>query len=521
MTTPTSQYTQLRNAQLFADRHADRLQYLHDTKTWVVWDGRRWATDDAAVMQYAKAFVLALLQAAVAITDPDERKHAVAWALECHKEHQLNAILSLARSEPGMASNASEFDHHPYLFNTVNGTLDLLTGIHRPHDPADHLTQLAPVEYDPTATAPRWNRFLDDLFTGRDPVRQCLQNFVGSCLSGAIRDDKLVLPYGPPAGGKSTFVEIIRGLLGDVNPDQGGGYSTVLPFEALAPRRGAGDCAPRNDLYDLRTARLVTAVESNPGRTFDEALLKQLVAGDTIKARQLYKAFVSFRPGFKLLIASNHRPTVSSDPATWRRIALLPFTVTIPPERRDPSLREGQLADERSGILNWALEGGRRWLASGLILPDEVLSATEEYRRAEDVLGEWLAERCDTSKPRSTSPSKALYASYAKWTSESGEEPISATLFGREMSRRGYGKAKQHGQRMGIRLLESPAPEPEKLSVRTVQDGLDHMSTSNSESPIGDYPTNGDNRPKPSLAEQGDAFEDPQPVVGNGAARWE
>jgi putative DNA primase/helicase len=94
-------------------------------------------------------------------------------------------------------------------------------------------------------------------------------------------------------------------------------------------------------------------------------------------------------------VAGNHKPAIRNiDEAMKRRLHLIPFTITVPPERRDKHLQQKLLA-ERDGILAWAVQGCLDWQRDGrLDPPQRVVDATEEYFEAEDALGRWLDERC-------------------------------------------------------------------------------------------------------------------------------
>lgn len=455
-----AQFTQIGNGRYFADRHGSRVRYVHQWNTWLVWDGVRWARDDMArLMMLAKETVAAMLQEAAELPEEDARKRAAAWALKSHEDHQLAAMLHLAQSEPGITAAPDLFDQQPYLFNVANGTIDLRSGTIRPHDPGDYLTQCSPIAFDPAATAPRWEQFLHEIFPDRPAMVGFLRQYFGYCLTGDTAEQLFVLPWGSGANGKSRYLEAVRHVLGE--------YARHMPFDTLAPRRGEG--GPRNDIWRLHGARLVTAIETGAGRRFDEALLKSLTGGDTVTARPLYGEHVEFRPTFKLAIATNHRPTVSADPAVWRRLALVPFTVTITAEQRDPDLGT-KLELEASGILNWLISGCIEWQQHGLQIPTEVTAATEAYRQAEDTLGDWLAECCDTSNPRATERSKGLFQSYCAWADRTGEEVLSQDRFGRELTSRGFGKARTSGFRQGIRLASLPEQDGSH--------GLDHLQES-------------------------------------------
>jgi putative DNA primase/helicase len=145
-----------------------------------------------------------------------------------------------------------------------------------------------------------------------------------------------------------------------------GDYAVTTDFSTFVADRKS---SVRNDIARLHSARLVTAIEVGEGKRFAEELIKTLTGGDTVAARFLYREFFEFKPRFKVWLAANYKPEIrGTDYAIWRRIRLIPFTVTIPPEEQIPDLAE-QLKEELSGILNWALEGLRDWLANGLAAP--------------------------------------------------------------------------------------------------------------------------------------------------------
>src|SRR5262249_15675522 len=142
------------------------------------------------------------------------------------------------------------------------------------------------------------------------------------------------------ANGKSTFLEVLRELLG--------GYAQQTDFTTFLSHKSD---KVRNDLARLYAARLVTAVEIESGRRLDEALVKQVTGGDTIAGGFLYEEFFEFKPQFKVFLAANHKPVIwGTDHAIWRRIRLIPFTVTIPPDERDTTL-PAKLRSELPGIL--------------------------------------------------------------------------------------------------------------------------------------------------------------------------
>jgi len=173
-----------------------------------------------------------------------------------------------------------------------------------------------------------------------------LQRAVGYALTGMTSEQVLFFLYGTGANGKSTFIETCRNLVGE--------YAQQADFDTFVPKENGH---PRNDLARLAGARFVAAVEAAQGRQLAENVIKQATGGDTITARFLYREYFEFSPQFKLFLVANHKPVIiGTDEAIWRRIRLIPFTVTIPPEERDKQLLE-KLQRELPGILAWAVRG--------------------------------------------------------------------------------------------------------------------------------------------------------------------
>jgi len=422
------------NAERLVALHGKDLRYCYAWKTWLVWDGKRWKKDgQGEVERRAKDTVRDLYAEASHWGDEHTRQSIAKWAIQSESERRIRAMISLARSEPGISVLPEELDRNPWLFNVANGTLDLRTGELRPHRREDLITKLSPVEYDPEAKAPLWESFLERVLQDEELIA-FIQRAVGYALTGDTSEQVLFLLYGTGANGKSTFLETIRAMLGD--------YAQHTSFETFLARRGEG---VRNDIARLVSARLVTAQEVESGRRLAESLVKLLTGGDTVTARFLYSEYFEFKPEFKLFLAANHKPIIrGTDLAIWRRIRLIPFTVTIPPEEQDHRLGE-KLKKELPGILAWAVRGCLEWQERGLGLPPQVKAATEAYREEMDILAAFLNERCVIS-PEAVTPAKDLYAAYTQWCFEYGERPETQRSFGMRLSERGFERTKHKGR---------------------------------------------------------------------------
>jgi putative DNA primase/helicase len=188
----------------------------------------------------------------------------------------------------------------------------------------------------------------------------------------------------------------------------------------------------------LRGARLVTASETEEGRAWAEARIKQMTGGDPITARFMHRDNFTFVPQFKLTIVGNHHPVLKNvDDAARRRFNIVPFVRK--PLNPDRQLEE-KLRSEWPGILRWMIEGCLDWQANGLTQPASVAAATEAYFSDQDLMARWLEDACDADpeNPHKWETSRELFASWTAFAKAAGEEPGTQKSFGSAMQRRGF-----------------------------------------------------------------------------------
>lgn len=415
--------TELGNAERLAHEHGNHLRYVKGWRAWLNYDGRRWCRDEVGAevvaaksivrVLYAEAGAIARLAAGGDERAGDKAEALMSWANKSSSEHGIRAMTTLAQTEPPIAATADRFDQHPMLLNVENGTLDLQTGTLRQHRREDMITQLAPVRFSPAALAPRWSAFLERVQPDA-AVRQWLQKFFGYCLTGDVGAQILVFFLGVGANGKSTLLGVIQALLGDYSA-QGS------PGLLLASDRGGDDQGKRHRAM-LRGKRLVPVQEIEAGRYLNEAQVKAITGSDKITGARLYENETEFDPTHKLVIGANHRPHVrGQDHGIWRRIRLVPFTVTIPAEERDPDLTTKLMA-ESSGILNWLIEGCLAWQREGLEPPASITVATDDYKASEDRLGDFL-EAHTVRDPAGAIATSELHRLFVTWCEARSERP--------------------------------------------------------------------------------------------------
>ena len=322
---PYSDYT---NALAFVRDHGANLRYCYPWQSWLVWTGTYWQRDTSgAVMRLAKQTVKRLARQAESLPD------AMARALLTHVKASLStaklkALVENAQSEPGIAVQPEDLDTNPWLLNVANGTLDLKTGQLRDHAREDLLTVMLPVVYDATAACPTWGAFLDRIMAGNENLITFLQRVIGYALTGVIREHVLLILYGTGRNGKSTFLNLLRRLLGS--------YAMKAPPELLMVSNNDRHPTERADLFGKR---FVSAIETEQGRRLSEVFVKEATGGDNIRARRMREDFWEFQPTHKVFLATNHKPVISgTETAIRERIRLVPFAVTIPDGERDTTL---------------------------------------------------------------------------------------------------------------------------------------------------------------------------------------
>lgn len=249
-----------------------------------------------------------------------------------------------------------------------------------------YITKMMPVDYDPAAKCPKFDAFLARVQPDRE-VRAFLQRWFGLSMT-ALPVQKFLYCYGMGANGKSLLANLMRRMLGD--------YATMVKIESLTGknRRGGADATP--DLMKLIGARAAITNEPEEGERLQEQKVKEMTGGDSMLVRQLHTDFVEFTPYFKLMFTGNHKLEIrGTDDGIWRRPLLCPFDVQIPEAERNEKLGDRLFDEERSGILNWMIDGLIDYLDGGLQEPAQILDATQEYRADSDPIGDFLATACE------------------------------------------------------------------------------------------------------------------------------
>ncbi|MCU1677893.1 MAG: primase [Frankiales bacterium] len=421
--------------------NADRLLMDHRRNVraivgdrWIIWDGTRWARDDADDGEITRRGLRTIRdiareteKAPDAFPDDRARIARYAFCLQCQKPGRITDMLKLARVNEHLRITPDELDANPDLLNVATGTINLRTGEQEPHDRDQQHTKHVRIAYDPEATAPTWHAFLDRVFQADADLIAYVQRAFGYSLTGHTGEQALFVTHGRGANGKSVLDTTRQALLGD--------YALKMDSATLAGSRRAGGEAS-SDRARLRGARMVTATETSDGMRFDAKLIRELTGGDRIVARELYKSELEFTPIFKLWLTANTLPEFDgSDYAMRRRLVVIPFDVTIPAAERVHDL-DKRLHRELPGILNWALAGARDWYRYGLGTCSAVERATDRYGQDMDPVALFLDDNYHRNAHAFT-PAAQILGAYNAWASRHGEPTLTAKALANALQRHG------------------------------------------------------------------------------------
>jgi P4 family phage/plasmid primase-like protien len=430
-------HTDKGNAVALVTEYSPRIRFVPEMGKWIHWNGVRWLIDPDTGQIDTAAGQIATDLPGDSQEDRRHRKRSLSAS-------GITAMVRLARSDPAMRVSRDRLDASSWQLNTPSGIVDLHTGEIADHRPDAWHTRITGVGYEPDGDCPRWKEFLDTTFEGDHELIAYVRGLCGYAAIGAVLSHILPFFWGAGQNGKSVLLEVIKSVLGD--------YAISAPANFML----AGRDKHETEIARLAGARFVVCSEINQGTRFDEAKVKLLTGGDTLTGRFMHGNFFDFRPSHTLFLMGNQQPTVGAGGhAFWRRVRLVPFTHQVPEDKRVEGLAEQLIAAEGPAILGWIVAGATTASGGGLVTPERVSSATDEYEESEDRIKQFLDD-CTT---RGTREDRELigdvYGRYIEWCrSNRVSDSLDSRVFAREIYSRGYGSAKSNGKRYvyGLKL---------------------------------------------------------------------
>jgi P4 family phage/plasmid primase-like protien len=422
------QCTDAANGERLVRLYGDQIRYVAEMREWAKWDGCRWLISHKANADLRVMAVESARQAfseAKGFSNPMHVYKLSSWALKSqNSSHISNAI---REAQALLTLSVATFDQKPWLFNCLNGTVNLISGELMPHDPTQMISQVAACPFDENGTIPVvFNRFLNRIMPDQDTLAFLLQ-YLGYSLTGVLSDQSYIFLHGATGNnGKSTLVDLLLWLMGD--------YAMTLDTESLMLTKGYA-ASTEYEFARLRGKRFAVAHEVSDNQRINEPLIKRLTGGDTIRARQPYGLPFEFRPMAKIAMTGNNKPTITGqDSATWRRVNLIPFEVEVPAEERDAKLGE-KLRQEGPQILAWLVKWCLNYQRQGLIRSPAMLESKNLYREENDFLAEFISSECVFGDGYTVGCSE-VHQRYIEWAKRTMSMPLTPTSFGRIMSQR-------------------------------------------------------------------------------------
>jgi P4 family phage/plasmid primase-like protien len=288
--------------------------------------------------------------------------------------------------------------------NCLNGELIWEEGQWRltPHDRDNHRTTQIPVEYNPEARAPRFEKFLDEVFApdeDRAEKKLCVLECIGYTLLSETRYEKFIMLFGSGANGKSVLMALLAAIVGTPN------LAGVQPSQL----ENKFQCAHlHNKLLNLVT-------EIPEGHKIDDARLKAITSGEMTTAEHKNKTPFNFKPYCTCWFGTNHLPhTNDFSEALFRRAILVPFNRVFAEHEQDRHLVDA-LKGEASGILNLALAAlAGVFQRNGFTESESMKQAAMEWRRNADQAQMFVEECCDLNSEKHC-PTGKLYEAYRQW----------------------------------------------------------------------------------------------------------
>ncbi len=470
---------------LYAALHQGKYIYNKAAGEWMFWDGhclRRDVMDlalaevEAVALRYAQELPRIADQISDAAKngnkDATKMLENIRAAVKSRIKKLRNkagrqACLDFAHTAPQkqyLAIEGTELDQNPWLFACANGVVDLRTGELRPGKMSDMISKKSPVEWRGIdAPCPIWEQAIWDMLEDKNKV-EFLQRWAGYCLTGDVTEQRFVSLSGDGRNGKGIYAETLLRVLGE--------YGGPIQAEMLLDQgRGKSSSGPTPDIMSLYGRRLALASESDEARRFSPSRIKWITGNDTLVGRYPHdKMETQFHPSHKLMLMTNNDPHAPSDDfAFWERILKVDFPfmfVEKPKANTNQKLRDfdlkRKLQQELPGILAWCVRGCLDWQVGRLDPPVVIREATEEYQRGEDVVQDWIDERCavETDPERLyliSERSNDLYQDFSAWYKDNvGARIPSGSWWGRRMTKKFKKEKKGIMSYYGIELLTSP-----------------------------------------------------------------
>ncbi len=410
------------NADRLLKLYGDQITYDCQNGCWLIWNSMIWEKDMANKVIQLMINTVSQISKEIESTENAILKQSL-------KKHQrmsgnaaklVNAV-KIAESNDKVVKFTEQYNTKENIISLQNGYYNLDTHQLEDFNPSYLISKQMNVSYDPNAKAPNFEKFLQDIFLGREDLIKFVMKLIGLSLDGKMDIQKVMFCIGKGNNGKSAFLEVISEMMGT--------YAQKLNTEAIFQGN------KNTNLSETQKARLpgmrfITFGEIPENRRLDESLLKDLSGGEEINGRKLFNEDVNFRPQASYWLSGNHFPIIQgTDEGIWRRILVIPFDYQVPEnKKKNFSDLLNQFRPEFPGILNLALEAYKSYQKDGLEIPEYVKDVLYKYRFSSDLCRDFLEECCEMEHDKKIE-ANTLYKEYIQYINEAGNLPLSRQKF--------------------------------------------------------------------------------------------
>jgi len=375
-----------------------------------------------------------------------------------------------------------KLDSDPDMIALGNGKIvNLKEGWVRDRIKSDYCTKVIRYKHNPNAKSKKIKQALLDWFLNNPRLIRAFQIYIGSCLTGHVRDKILAFFAGDSNSGKSIVINILNKIFGN--------YHETLQRSILINSEKDEKGGPCPELIALKGARIATVVEMGSIK-IGTSTIKQLSGGDEMSGRLLFSnTYVKFKPTAKIIIACETAPAPkeSDQKGYWNRVKVFPFEANF--VDREPTSGTNERKGSKEFIesleeedyeffLLWMIEGAKIWYEEGLYIPDEIESATKKYHLKSDPVSRFkedCVEITDGKGDNKRIQCKDLYETYKFYCEENAYKWVSMNKFSEAMiSVHKIPFAKPKNKLMFFVSYKEPLPEEpdDNNNVKNLQDQI-------------------------------------------------
>ena len=331
--------------------------------------------------------------------------------------------------------NVDDFDlgaHSAELRNYIivnNGMVDWHNNELISWDPQVKTTISFDIDYDPNATCPRFEKYLEDWLPD-ESVRMVIQEYLGYCLIPNTNYRKALFLYGKGKNGKSMLIEFLQDFFGE--------HKATLSYDGLFSRFGPSQLKDKLvNIFD----------DTNVSFTKETSIAKNLIAGGSISAEYKGRDMFQFQNVARMIYSSQETPRTSDNTVAWRdRWFFVKFPNEFRPSNKAKTEIQTALKEEKAGIFNWMIEGLRRLMTNDDFTQSDALSlSTIEYQSQNDSVAQFVHNVCtvDTNSNQKVSIND-LYKVYCIWAENESLRTVSKKVFSQRVSDMGFTREKTY-----------------------------------------------------------------------------